>query len=83
VGNEVHTNHFAKPGIRSAFDYDTIVTVDIMEHILDYTFTKLGISDYEAPSIEHPLVMTEALGNPPNSRRRTYLVGKANVQSDK
>ena len=36
---------------------------DVLENILDFTFSRLGISSQNG-AVEHPVVMTEALCNP-------------------
>lgn len=38
------------------------------EHMLDYTFSKLGI---DTPRVDHPLLLTETLCSPDYSRSRT------------
>jgi len=44
------------------FDKNIIYHIQSLEHMLDYTFGHLGLSNES--SIEYPVVMTEALCNP-------------------
>jgi actin-related protein 5 len=67
VGMDALCDAAAKSSCRSPFDGHIVCDFDRMETILDYIFLVLGIS---TSSVNHPIVMTEAVCNPQYSRRR-------------
>lgn len=70
AGWDCYSDTTARSHIRNAFEAGTGVVAnwDVMEHVLDYCFLKLGINGAEG-SIEMPIVMTEAVANLPYSRK--------------
>ncbi|OZJ06870.1 hypothetical protein BZG36_00026 [Bifiguratus adelaidae] len=65
VGNEIYQDKTALTNAKSPFDANIVCEFERMEYILDYVFLKLGIS---TDSVEHPIVMTEAVCNPRYNR---------------
>ncbi|KAK8090900.1 actin [Apiospora phragmitis] len=70
AGNDCYADTTARGHIRNAFEPGTGVVTnwDVMEHVLDWTFLKLGMNDAEG-SIDTPIVMTETVANLPYSRK--------------
>jgi actin-related protein 5 len=52
---------------KSPFEKDLVQHFHAQEHIFDYVFSTLG---FEEQPVTHPIVMTEALYNPPYCRER-------------
>lgn len=70
AGWDCYSDTTAKGHIRNAFEAGTNVVSnwDVMEHVLDYTFIKLGLND-TGNAIDKPIVLTEAVANLPYSRK--------------
>ncbi|KAF7559073.1 hypothetical protein G7046_g5083 [Stylonectria norvegica] len=70
AGSDCYADTTAKGHIRGAFEAGTgiVSNWDVMEHVLDYIFLKLGMNDADG-NIEVPIVMTEAVANLPYSRK--------------
>ncbi|KYK59477.1 Actin-related protein, ARP5 class [Drechmeria coniospora] len=70
AGNDCYADTTAKGHIRNAFEAGTgiVSNWDVMEHVFDYIFLKLGLNDASG-SIDFPVVMTEAVANLPYSRK--------------
>ncbi|KAI1431499.1 putative chromatin remodeling complex subunit [Xylaria sp. CBS 124048] len=70
AGYDCYAETNAKGHIRNAFELGTgiVSNWDVEEHILDWTFFKLGMNDAEG-FIDFPIVMTEAVANLPYSRK--------------
>ncbi|KAK4052358.1 Nuclear actin-protein involved in chromatin remodeling [Microbotryomycetes sp. JL201] len=68
AGKAAYVDHTTRANIKSAFEGDVIINHDQLEHMLDYTFLQLGI---DSGTVDHPIVMTEALCNPQFSRSQT------------
>lgn len=70
AGSDCYADTTARGHIRSAFEVGTgiVSNWDVMEHVLDYVFLKLGMNDADG-AIEVPIVMTEAVANLPYSRK--------------
>ncbi|BFZ61373.1 Actin-related protein 5 [Saitoella coloradoensis] len=66
VGNDIVADPLARLSAKSPFDGPIVSNYEIMEGILDYVFLKLGV---EGSAVDHPIVMTEVLGNPAVNRR--------------
>lgn len=62
VGDEINEFDAGKIHKRSMFDKNVVYHVQSLEHMLDYTFGHLGLS--QESSIEYPLLLTEAMCNP-------------------
>ena len=62
VGDEINEFDAGKIHKRTMFDKNVVYHVQSMEHMLDYTFSHLGLS--QESSIEYPVLMTEPLCNP-------------------
>lgn len=63
VGPSAYTSTESKSKARGATESGLIVAQDVLENVLDFTFSRLGISSQNG-AVEHPVVMTEALCNP-------------------
>jgi actin-related protein 5 len=74
AGADCYADTTARGHIRSAFEQGTgiVSNWDVMEHILDYIFLKLGMNEADG-NIDVPIVMTEAVANLPYSRKCTCL----------
>ncbi|KAM7206870.1 actin-like protein arp5 [Naviculisporaceae sp. PSN 640] len=70
AGTDCYADTTARGHIRNAFEqYTGIVSNwDVMEHVLDHVFIKLGLNGVEG-GIDMPVVMTEAVANLPYSRK--------------
>lgn len=70
AGSDCYADTTAKSHIRNAFEAGTEVVTswDVMEHVLDYIFLKLGMNGADG-AIDMPVVMTEAVANLPYSRK--------------
>ncbi|TLD31265.1 hypothetical protein PspLS_02775 [Pyricularia sp. CBS 133598] len=70
AGWDCYSDTTAKGHIRNAFEAgtDIVSNWDVMEHVLDYLFIKLGLNE-KGDSIDRPIVMTEAVANLPYSRK--------------
>ncbi|WFD30559.1 Nuclear actin-protein involved in chromatin remodeling [Malassezia sp. CBS 17886] len=64
-GNDCYVDSQSRAAIRSAFDADVLCGFDVMESMLDYTFSKLRI---DTDRVDHPILLTETLCNPEYSR---------------
>ncbi|KAG1172524.1 hypothetical protein G6F70_006409 [Rhizopus microsporus] len=65
VGMDALADPAAKSSARSPFDANVVCDFEKMENVLDYIFLLLGIN---TSSIQHPIIMTEAVCNPSYSR---------------
>lgn len=72
AGTDCFADTTARGHIRNAFEQGTgiVSNWDVMEHVLDYIFLKLGMNDSNG-GIDVPVVMTEAVANLPYSRKCT------------
>ncbi|ORY63199.1 putative chromatin remodeling complex subunit [Pseudomassariella vexata] len=70
AGADCYADTTARGHIRNAFEAGTNIVSnwDVMEHVLDWTFLKLGMNSAEG-SIDMPIVLTEAVVNLPYSRK--------------
>ncbi|KAK4134364.1 ARP5-like protein [Trichocladium antarcticum] len=70
AGQDCYADTTARGHIRNAFEAGTEIVSnwDVMEHVLDHVFLKLGMNGAEG-SIDMPVVMTEAVANLPYSRK--------------
>ncbi|EGX92890.1 chromatin remodeling complex subunit (Arp5), putative [Cordyceps militaris CM01] len=70
AGADCFADTTARGHIRNAFEQGTGVVSnwDVMEHVLDYIFLKLGMNDSDG-GVDVPIVMTEAVANLPYSRK--------------
>ncbi|KAJ3508930.1 hypothetical protein NM208_g15744 [Fusarium decemcellulare] len=70
AGSDCYADTTARGHIRGAFEAGTgiVSNWDVMEHVLDYIFLKLGMNESDG-AIEVPIVMTEAVANLPYSRK--------------
>lgn len=62
VGHEMNEFDSSKVARRSPFDRNVVYHTQSMEHMLDYTFSHLGLANESC--IEYPLLLTEAMCNP-------------------
>lgn len=62
VGNDIANIEAVRWLLKTQFDRNVVTHFDIQEHIFDHIFSHLGISTEN--KIDHPIVMTEAIGNP-------------------
>nr|6FHS_J Chain J, Arp5 [Thermochaetoides thermophila DSM 1495]8AV6_J Chain J, DASH complex subunit DAD4 [Thermochaetoides thermophila]8OO7_J Chain J, Actin-related protein 5 [Thermochaetoides thermophila]8OOC_J Chain J, DASH complex subunit DAD4 [Thermochaetoides thermophila]8OOF_J Chain J, Actin-related protein 5 [Thermochaetoides thermophila]8OOK_J Chain J, Actin-related protein 5 [Thermochaetoides thermophila]8OOP_J Chain J, Actin-related protein 5 [Thermochaetoides thermophila]8OOR_J Chain J, len=70
AGSDCYADTTARSHIRNAFEAGTgiVSNWDVMEHVLDYVFVKLGMNECDG-AIDMPIVMTEAVANLPYSRK--------------
>ncbi|KAK4126244.1 ARP5-like protein [Parathielavia appendiculata] len=70
AGQDCYADTTARGHIRNAFEAGTgiVSNWDVMEHVLDHVFIKLGMNGAEG-GIDMPIVMTEAVANLPYSRK--------------
>ena len=70
VGADCYADTAARGHMRNAFEAGTgiVANWDVMEHILDYTFVKLGLNGTEG-AVDVPIVLTEAVANLSYSRK--------------
>ncbi|KAK3943826.1 actin-like protein arp5 [Diplogelasinospora grovesii] len=70
AGQDCYADTTARGHIRNAFEAGTgiVSNWDVMEHVLDHIFIKLGINGADG-AIDMPIVMTEAVANLPYSRK--------------
>ena len=66
VGDEINEFENSKVSKRSMFDKNVVFHIQSLEHMLDYTFSHLGLCNDS--SIDYPLLFTEAMCNPNYSR---------------
>jgi len=66
VGDEINEFDRGKVATRNMFDRDVVYHHQSLEHMLDYTFGHLGLSNDS--KIDYPLLMTEAMCNPNYTR---------------
>lgn len=67
VGSDLNYAEAARL-VRSPFEQNVVCSFDVMEDVLDHTFSRLGIRD---SSVASPVVMTEAYCTPNFSRKCT------------
>lgn len=74
AGTDCYVDTTARNHIRNAFEAGTGVVTnwDVMEHVLDYVFLKLGMNSAES-GISMPIVMTEPVANLPYSRKSEFI----------
>ncbi|KAI3551712.1 actin [Colletotrichum abscissum] len=70
AGSDCYADTTARSHTRYAHEQGTgiVSNWDVMEHVLDYIFLKLGLNGDDA-SIDMPIIMTEAVANLPYSRK--------------
>ncbi|KAI1638523.1 putative chromatin remodeling complex subunit [Biscogniauxia mediterranea] len=70
AGLDCYADTTARGHIRNAFEAGTgiVSNWDVEEHVLDWTFLKLGMNDADG-AIDVPIVMTETVANLPYSRK--------------
>ncbi|KAL1838724.1 hypothetical protein VTJ49DRAFT_2261 [Mycothermus thermophilus] len=70
AGHDCYADTTSRGHIRNAFEAGTgiISNWDVMEHVLDHVFIKLGMNGVEV-GIDMPIVMTEAVANLPYTRK--------------
>ncbi|KAH8310562.1 hypothetical protein KR044_001970 [Drosophila immigrans] len=68
VGNDITNIEAVRAHLKSPFERNVITNWNHQEQIFDYIFSKMGFEGKQ--SIDHPLVLTEALANPNVCRRQ-------------
>lgn len=68
VGNDITNLEAVRFQLKTQFDRNVVTHFEAQEHIFDYTFSHLGITN--EGSVPHPIVITEAYLNPNYSRQR-------------
>lgn len=68
VGNDIVNIEAMRFQLKTQFDRNIVTHFEAQELIFDYAFTHMGIDTEE--SVNHPIVLTEALLNPNSSRNR-------------
>ena len=66
VGDEITEFDSSKVAKRSMFDKNVVYHLQSFEHLLDYTFSHLGLANDSG--IDYPLLLTESMCNPNYSR---------------
>lgn len=64
VGQYTSMDTESKSKARPPTEGGLLAAQDVLENVLDFTFSRLGISSETAGNIEHPIVMSEPLCNP-------------------
>ncbi|GFR82475.1 actin-related protein 5-like, partial [Elysia marginata] len=77
IGNDITNVEVVKWVLRSQFDRNIVTLFDIQEQVFDYVFSHLGINT--EGSVNHPIVLTEALCNPNYNRQCTTNSGLSNL----
>lgn len=67
VGNDIINIEAVRFQLKTQFDRDIVTHFEAQEHLFDYIFTHLGIDTEN--SVQHPIVLTEAVLNPNSSRQ--------------
>ncbi|XP_077986971.1 actin-related protein 5-like [Glandiceps talaboti] len=62
IGNDINNIEVVRWLLKTQFDRNVVVHYEAQELVFDYTFSHLGIKTQGG--IEHPIVMTEPVGNP-------------------
>ena len=62
VGNDITNVEAVRSTLRSQFDHNLVTNFSNQEQVFDYSFSHLGLG--EEPSVDHPVVLTEAVCNP-------------------
>lgn len=62
VGNEIANIEVVRWLLKTQFDRNVVTHFDIQEQIFDHVFNRLGITTQHC--VEHPVVLTEVIGNP-------------------
>ena len=65
VGNEIVNMESMRPYLKSQFERDIVFNFETQEHVFDYIFSRVGV---DADRVQTPVLITEALCNPPSSR---------------
>jgi actin-related protein 5 len=65
VGDPILERESNRINTRSPFDRNVVYQSDLMEHVLDHAFAVCGV---RGDTVQHPIVMTEALCNPNHCR---------------
>ncbi|XP_076436270.1 actin-related protein 5-like [Babylonia areolata] len=68
IGNDIVNIDVIRWILRSQFDRNVVTTYDVQEQIFDHIFTHLGVNS--EGSVEHPMVLTEAVVNPNYCRQQ-------------
>lgn len=81
VGNDIVNIEALRFQLRTQFDKSIVTHYYNQEQIFDYIFTHLGINT--KGSVNHPILMTEAIVNPNycRSRKHTYFYCMAPVRT--
>lgn len=66
VGNDVYLDASIRSNVKSPFDGPFVTNWETVEHMLDYTFEKLGVTS--SRGVANPVVMSEIPGAPPGQR---------------
>lgn len=66
VGDEIYELEASKVSKRSMFDKNVVFHIQSLEHMLDYTFSHLGLANDSC--IDYPVLFTEPICNPNYSR---------------
>jgi actin-related protein 5 len=81
VGNDIHPDEYAKLNVKTSYERDLPLYMDVQEIIYQDIFTKLGFKDSQ--KIQHPVLLTESLGTPITVRKQNteLLFEKFNISS--
>ncbi|XP_071948092.1 actin-related protein 5-like [Antedon mediterranea] len=67
IGNDITNIEVVRWMLKNHFDRDVVVNYDLQEQVFDHVFSHLGIEGQG--SLEHPIVLMEAVCNPNHSRQ--------------
>ncbi|XP_033119970.1 actin-related protein 5-like [Anneissia japonica] len=67
IGQDISNIEVVRWMLKSHFDRDVVVNYDLQEQVFDHLFSHLGIEGQG--SLDHPIVLTEAVCNPSHSRQ--------------
>lgn len=70
MGNDITNIEAVRFQLKTQFDRNVAIHMEVQEQIFDYIFLHLGI-DSEG-RVEHPIVLSEAFMNPNYSRQCEY-----------
>ncbi|ODQ66459.1 actin-like ATPase domain-containing protein [Nadsonia fulvescens var. elongata DSM 6958] len=61
VGNDIYLDNAARQTARSPFDGNILANWDLVENILDYSFSKIDVQSIDR--VDNPIVINEAVGS--------------------
>ena len=74
VANDIINIEAFRFNLKTPFDKNVIVQMEVAETLFDYTFAHLGLNNNGEGGIGHPIVLTEPVGNPNFCRSRKNIM---------